>query len=51
VPDFIVAMRARGHAEELIERVVLDNPLELFSRCRRYVPPPRIAQSRLRTTA
>ena len=51
VPDFIVAMRARGHAEALIERVVLDNPLELFSRCRRYVPPPRIAKSLLRTTS
>jgi NAD(P)-dependent dehydrogenase (short-subunit alcohol dehydrogenase family) len=43
VPDFIVAMRARGHAESLIEKVVLDNPLTLFSRCRRYVPPLRVA--------
>ena len=42
VPDFIVAMRARGHAESLIENIVLGNPLELFSRCRRYVPPPRL---------
>jgi predicted metal-dependent TIM-barrel fold hydrolase len=43
VPDFIVAMRSRGHAESLIEKLVLDNPLALFSRCRRYVPPPRVA--------
>jgi predicted metal-dependent TIM-barrel fold hydrolase len=43
VPDFIVAMRARGHAEGVIGKVVLDNPLELFSRCRRYSPPPRLA--------
>jgi predicted metal-dependent TIM-barrel fold hydrolase len=51
VPDFIVAMRARGHAEELIERVVLHNPLQLFSRCRRYVPPPWIGNPLLRTTS
>ena len=43
VPDFIVAMRARGHTESLIERIVLDNPLQLFSRCKRYLPPPRVA--------
>lgn len=43
VPDFVMAMRARGHAEPLIEQVVLDNPLDLFSQCRRYVPPPRVA--------
>jgi predicted metal-dependent phosphotriesterase family hydrolase len=46
VPDFIVAMRARGHAESLIERIVLGNPLELFSRCRRYRPPPRLTAGR-----
>jgi predicted metal-dependent TIM-barrel fold hydrolase len=45
VPDFIVAMRARGHAESLIEKIVLGNPLDLFSRCRRYVPPPRLARN------
>ena len=43
VPDFIMAMRARGAAEARIEQIVLDNPLRLFSRCRRYLPPARLA--------
>lgn len=30
VPDFIVEMRRRGHAETLIRRIVYDNPLEFF---------------------
>ena len=43
VPDFIMAMRDRGASERLIEQVVPDNPLRLFARCRRYVPPARLA--------
>ena len=31
VPDFILAMRLRGHPESLIRRVVYDNPLQFFS--------------------
>ncbi len=42
VPDFIVEMRARGHAEATIRRVVLDNPLEFFGGCRRFVVPERL---------
>jgi predicted metal-dependent TIM-barrel fold hydrolase len=30
VPDFILEMRRRGHAESLIRRVVYDNPIEFF---------------------
>ena len=31
VPDFILEMRRRGHAEELIRQVVFENPLKFFS--------------------
>ncbi len=31
VPDFIVEMRRRGHAESLIRRIVYENPQEFFS--------------------
>ncbi len=33
VPEFIFEMRRRGHAEELIRRVVYENPLTFFSQC------------------
>lgn len=42
VPDFIFEMRARGHSETTIRRVVLENPLEFFGRCKRFVPPARL---------
>ena len=31
VPDFILAMRRRGHSEAAIRRIVYDNPLKYFS--------------------
>jgi predicted metal-dependent TIM-barrel fold hydrolase len=31
VPDFIIEMRRRGHAESLIRKVVYDNPVQFFS--------------------
>lgn len=31
VPDFILEMRRRGHAESLIRKVVYENPLQFFS--------------------
>ncbi|TWT93377.1 TatD related DNase [Botrimarina colliarenosi] len=43
VPDFIFEMRARGHAEATIRRVVLDNPLAFFAGCKRFEPPARLA--------
>jgi predicted metal-dependent TIM-barrel fold hydrolase len=41
VPDFILAMRRRGHPESLICRVVYENPLEFFSQSRnfKFTPP------------
>ena len=30
VPDFIMEMRKRGHAESLIKKVVYENPIEFF---------------------
>lgn len=36
VPDFILAMRRRGHPEELIRTVVYDNPLKFFSHSRHF---------------
>lgn len=42
VPDFIFEMRARGHAESTIRRIVLENPLGFFGRCKRFVPPARL---------
>src|SRR5688572_26518482 len=37
VPDFILAMRRRGHSEALIRKIVFDNPLEFFSASRNFV--------------
>ena len=37
VPDFILEMRRRGHAESLIRRVVYENPLKFFGQCARFV--------------
>lgn len=41
VPDFILEMRRRGHAEALIQRVVYDNPLEFFRQSQHFnfTPP------------
>ena len=36
VPDFILEMRRRGHAESLIRRVVYENPLTFFSQSRNF---------------
>src|SRR3954451_19656621 len=36
VPEFIFEMRARGHAEATIRKVVYDNPLAFFSGCSRF---------------
>jgi predicted metal-dependent TIM-barrel fold hydrolase len=45
VPDFILEMRRRGHAESLIRRIVYDNPLEFFSQSRGFVfQPPDVAE-------
>lgn len=41
VPDFILAMRKRGHSEAAIRRVVYENPLEFFSQSRNFQFTPR----------
>ncbi|MBL9125649.1 MAG: TatD family hydrolase [Planctomycetaceae bacterium] len=41
VPDFILAMRKRGHTEAAIRRVVYENPLEFFSQSRNFQFTPR----------
>lgn len=45
VPDFILAMRLRGHPDSLIRRVVYDNPLEFFRQSRRFkfTPPDTLS--------
>jgi hypothetical protein len=46
VPDFIIEMRRRGHAESLIRRIVFDNPLGFFSQSRGFVfTPPDVEQA------
>lgn len=45
VPDFILAMRLRGHPESLIRKIVYENPLEFFSQSRGFqFTPPEIAE-------
>jgi predicted metal-dependent TIM-barrel fold hydrolase len=36
VPEFILAMRRRGHAEEVIRKVVYENPLAFFRQSARW---------------
>jgi uncharacterized protein len=48
VPDFILAMRRRGHPESLIRRVVYENPVEFFRQSRNFqFTPPDSALSEL----
>jgi hypothetical protein len=41
VPEFIYEMRARGHGEALIRKLVFDNPLAFFAQCARFDFTPR----------
>ena len=45
VPEFILAMRRRGHDEAVIRKVVYDNPLSFFRQCIRWQDPAASAQS------
>jgi predicted metal-dependent TIM-barrel fold hydrolase len=36
VPDFILAMRRRGHTEELIRRVVRENPAKFLGQSPKF---------------
>jgi predicted metal-dependent TIM-barrel fold hydrolase len=48
VPEFILEMRRRGHAEDVIRKVVHDNPLAFFRQSKRWVdwtaPEPAAAE-------
>ncbi|MCH7721552.1 MAG: hypothetical protein IH988_11305 [Planctomycetes bacterium] len=41
VPDFIRCMRARGHAESAVQRIVYQNPIRFFQQAKRwdFTPP------------
>jgi predicted metal-dependent TIM-barrel fold hydrolase len=39
VPQFIMEMRRRHHSEELIRRVVLENPIAFLSQCPKFKAP------------
>jgi uncharacterized protein len=41
VPDLILEMRRRDHSEELIRKVVYDNPIEFFSQSKNFNFIPR----------
>ncbi len=46
VPDFIMAMRRRGHPESLIKKIVYENPLEFFSQSRNFqFTPPEVSET------
>ena len=41
VPDLIIEMRRRGHAESLIRKIVYDNPRQFFSQSKKFnLPDP-----------
>jgi hypothetical protein len=46
VPDFIFAMRKRGHSEAAIRRIVYDNPLKFFSGSRNFHVPGQAATAK-----
>jgi len=39
LPDFIRTLRARGHSEDAIRKIVYDNPLKFFRQSRRFNLP------------
>ena len=45
VPELILEMRRRGHAEDVIRKVVYDNPLSFFRQCARWQEPRMAADS------
>lgn len=49
VPDFIMELRRRGHPQELITRIVYDNPLRFFSQSRGFRQSARLAVDKLRS--
>ena len=47
VPDFIIEMRRRGHGEQLIRKVVYENPVEFFQQSKGFVfEPPELPEAK-----
>jgi predicted metal-dependent TIM-barrel fold hydrolase len=45
VPDFVLELRRRGHSEQLINKIVYENPLEFFSQSQNFqFTPPSVSQ-------
>src|SRR5437764_5265727 len=51
VPELILEMRRRGHGEDVIRKVVYDNPLAFFRQSRRWQAWPGEAEGRGQGTA
>jgi uncharacterized protein len=51
VPDLIFELRRRGHREDLIRRIVYDNPLQFFSQSRNFQFQPRDAHAAIESPA
>ncbi len=46
MPDFILAMRLRGHPESSIRRIVYENPIRFFSQSRNFdLAPPEVPET------
>ncbi len=48
VPDFILAMRRRGHPESLIRKIVYENPIKFFSQSKNFTfTPPAVPEAEI----
>ncbi len=48
VPDFILAMRRRGHPESLIRKIVYENPIKFFSQSKNFkFTPPAVPEAEI----
>lgn len=45
MPQFMIEMRRRGHSEELIHKVVYENPIEFLSQTPKFQIPRRVNQA------
>jgi uncharacterized protein len=45
VPELILEMRRCGHAEDVIGKIVYDNPLSFFRQCTRWQEPAMPAET------
>ena len=45
VPDFIMAMRGRGHSEATIRKVVYENPIQFFQQSQNFAFTPPEAET------